>query len=87
MAGSPAQTWLEWHEDFVIRGNNDEKREKKGSLTFLGPSRQKPLARVNLYNLGVFSLASDRPELNADQVRRMIAELYCERMEFLCKPE
>ena len=83
LAESTAQSWLDWHEDFVVKGNNDETREKSGTLTLLAPDRQKVLAQIRFYNLGIFSAQPDQSEVNADATRRMQVELYVERMEFL----
>jgi len=79
-----AEQWVNWHEDFVIKGNNDESKEKGGSLTFLQPNQDKgsALCTINFFNLGIFKLAADKSEANADQIKRVSAELYCERMEF-----
>jgi len=75
-----AQSWIDWHKDFVIDGNNDEKYEKNGQLFFLAPDLETELARVELHNLGIFRLS---PESGAgDQSGLIVAELYCERMEF-----
>jgi hypothetical protein len=85
LAETSAQSWMDWHEDFVIKGNNDAGKERNGSLIFLSPNLQQELARINLYNLGIFRLAPSRAEANADQIKRVSAELYCERMEFQLK--
>lgn len=77
-----AAAWEKWHEDFVIKGNNDEGFEKNGCLIFLSPNRQTELARIELKNLGIFKFAQMKTEANADQVRRVVAELYCEKMVF-----
>ena len=79
---SAAQTWMDWHEDFVIKGNNDESREKQGALVFLASDRKRELARVNFYNLGIFRLAPEKTEASADRIKRLTVELYCERMEW-----
>lgn len=76
-----AQSWIDWHENFVIKGNNSEAQEKNGALIFLSPNREKELGRVNFFNLGIFKIAPDKAEANADQIKRVSAELYCERME------
>lgn len=83
LAESASETWYDWHADFVIKGNNDESKEKNGSLVLLSPNRQTELARINFFNLGIFKIASDKAEANADQIKRVKAELYCERMEFV----
>ncbi len=82
---SAAQTWMDWHEDFVIKGNNDESREKQGALVFLASDRKRELARVNFYNLGVFRLAPEKTEASAGRIKRLTIELYCERMEWAYK--
>jgi hypothetical protein len=78
---SGAQSWFDWFEDFLIKGNNDAGREKNGSLALLSSNRQEELARVDFFNVGIFRLAPDKAEANSDQIRRVTAELYCERME------
>jgi hypothetical protein len=84
MAEVDAQSWIDWHHDFVIVGNNDETKEKGGSLMFLAPNQDKgkPLCTINFFNLGIFKIVPDKAEANADQIKRVTAELYCERMEF-----
>ena len=82
LAESTAQTWIAWHEDFVIKGNNDEMKEKSGSLTLLSPNRQAEVAQIKFYNMGIFRLRPEKAEANADQIKRMQVELYVERMTF-----
>jgi phage tail-like protein len=77
------ETWAAWHEDFVINGNNGQDFEKTGALVFLSPNRKDELGRINFYNLGIFKLSADKSEANADQIKRVTGELYCERMEFV----
>lgn len=76
-----AQTWLDWHEDFVVKGNNDDSQERDGRLSFLAPNMKEELAAVKLYNLGIFRIASDKAEATKEQIKRVTADLYCERME------
>jgi phage tail-like protein len=82
MAESHSDSWWQWHKDFVIDGNNDEGREKGGRLVFLSPNRQTELAEVKFSNLGIFKINADKAEANADAIKRVSAELYCEKMEF-----
>ena len=77
-----AQSWVDWHDNFVIKGNNDDGHEKNGTLVFLSPNRQTELARIKFFNMGIVSLESSKYEANADQLKRVTAEIYCERMEF-----
>jgi tail tube protein gp19 len=82
LAETAAQTWMDWFEDFVMKGNNGEKNEKTGALVFLSPNRQTELGRVNFFNLGIFKVGAAKSDANDEQIRRVTAHLYCERMEF-----
>ena len=81
LAEQSAQTWLDWFEDFVVKGNNGEGNEKTGALVFLSANRQTELGRVNFFNLGIFKLSATKGDAAAEQIRRITAQLYCERME------
>jgi phage tail-like protein len=83
IAESAAQPFLDWHESFVIKGNNDEKAEKGGTLTFLAPNRPEPLAQIKFYNMGIIRVQAEKGEANADAIKRIQVELYVERMEFV----
>ena len=72
-----AKSCPDWFEDFVIKGNNGDDREKKGKLTLLAANLRDELAPIDFFNLGIFSLG---PESGA--TGNLIAEVYCERMEF-----
>jgi len=79
---STAQSWLDWHESFVVQGNNDDRAEKNGALMLLSPNQQTVLATIRFFNMGIFSIQNDKAQANGDQIRRVTAELYVERMEF-----
>lgn len=76
-AASSQQSWTDWHEEFVVKGLNDDANEKNGSLVYLSPDMKTKLGEVRFFNLGIFGLASDQE----GAVARFIAELYCEKME------
>lgn len=87
-----------WFEDFVIKGNCSDDQEKSGKLEFLSPNLQDVLLTINFFGLGIFKLAPEEAEPkncdcdlcqtvvdganSANRVRRLVAQLYCERMEF-----
>jgi phage tail-like protein len=83
LAENYAKSWIDWHEDFVIKGNSSDSQEKNGSLTFLTPNLTSELAHVNFFNLGIFRWAPEKAQALSDQIKRVAAELYCERMEFV----
>ena len=80
LAESAAQTWLDWFEDFVVKGNCADDREKSGTIAFLSPNRQEELGRVTLQNVGIFSLSEPRADSGAETVARLVADLYVEQM-------
>lgn len=83
LSTASSQTWADWHEDFVVKGNNGNDKERNGAIIFLGPTLKEELGRVNLFNCGIFRLAPERRNANSDQITRTTADLYCERMEFV----
>jgi len=74
-------SWLEWFDDFVVKGNCDEGKEKSGKLTLLSPNQQ-PLASISLSNLGIFRIGSLDSDAGEDKLKLARASLYCEHMEF-----
>ncbi|HEX9375946.1 MAG TPA: phage tail protein [Actinomycetota bacterium] len=74
--------WYSWFNDFVILGNDGQEFERNGRIAFLSSDLAKELASIDLVQLGIFSLALDKPQPNADTVQRLRAEMYCEEMRF-----
>jgi len=81
LAESSAPTWSAWFDDFVVKGNNDAAKERGGTLSFLTPDHKSSLAEIKLFNLGIFRLAPEPHVAGAEQIARVQADLYCERME------
>jgi hypothetical protein len=77
------QTWADWFEDFVVKGNNGDDKEKSGAIVFLSADDKNELGRVTLENVGIFALR--REPVTDGQLARLVAELYCEQMEFTVK--
>jgi hypothetical protein len=82
LAESAAESFFDWHEDFVIEGNNGPAQEKNGLLEFLTPNLGQTVFSIELRRLGIFKLAPDKLEAGSDQIRRVTAEMYCEEMTF-----
>ena len=82
-----ATDWQQWFENFVVKGYSDDSNEKTGTLTLLDEQRQQGLVRIGLFNVGIFQLTGPTYEVvpSAEGPRlitRVVAGLYCERMEF-----
>ena len=70
-----AQTWYEWHQEFVVEQNNGDEFERAGRLRFLAVDLKTELTRIELFQLGIVNVAPA-----PDQPGRITAELYCEQM-------
>ena len=79
-----AQTWIDWFDDFVIQGSSGDAQERNGTLRFLAANRKDELGQVRLFNVGIFKLAAEAAAPGT--VKRLVADLYCERMELELKP-
>lgn len=79
-ATHPATNWLAWYDDFVIKGNSTDDKEKTFTLSLgVGTSGA---ARLTLkgYGVGIVALRT-LPSSGFVSVRRLQAELYVERVE------
>jgi len=79
---SHSEQFYQWHEDFVIKGNNGDDKEKNGSLEFLTPNLQEVLFRIDFMHMGIFKLTPEKVESASENIRRLKAEMYCEDMKF-----
>jgi len=80
-AESHAQTWIDWATEFIINGNNGDKNEKSGSITFLSPSLKDELGSVELMGVGIKSVAPEKSEANGEAIKKVKIELYVEQMK------
>jgi phage tail-like protein len=83
LAEAHADEFAAWHEDFVIKGNNGQEKEKTGSLEFLDATQSQVLFTLNLKNLGIFKF--DPEEVSANQNERIPqvkVEMYVEEIKF-----
>jgi hypothetical protein len=76
LSAASAGTWRTWFQSFVIDGHAGAADEKSGSLSLLSANLSTVLATINFFNLGIFRL-----EHAPADPGRLVAELYCERME------
>jgi len=81
LAEAFAKPFFEWHEDFVIKGNCDDSKEKTGSLTYLPQNLSSPLFQLDFSNLGIFKITPEKVEVG-DKIRYVKVEMYCERIKF-----
>ena len=75
-----------WEESFLIKGENTDKDEKTGSLTYLADDGTTELFTLDFAGLGLFKVRPDKMESGAEGIRRFKAEMYCEEMDFHWSP-
>ena len=81
-AESHADQLYDWHEDFVIKGNNSEDKEKGGTLEYMSANMKDVLFTLTFHGLGIFKLTPEKVEAGSENVRRVKAELYCHQLTF-----
>jgi len=79
---SHSKEFYDWHEDFVIKGNNGQDKEKGGTLEYLTPNLQEVLFTLTFSNLGIFKCTPEKVEAHSENIRRTKAEMYCEDIKF-----
>jgi hypothetical protein len=79
---SHAQDFFNWHESFVIKGQNSDNMEKGGTLEYLSGDLTTTLFTINFTHLGIFKITPDSVESGSDNIRRVKIEMYCEDMTF-----
>ncbi len=82
LADAAADSFYKWHEDFVIKGNNGDDKEKGGALEYLAPDLKEVLFSLSFAHIGIFKLSPDKVESGSENIRRVKAEMYCEDMKF-----
>ncbi|MEA2684342.1 MAG: hypothetical protein QOK05_2670 [Chloroflexota bacterium] len=85
-AESSSQSWLQWHESFVIKGDNGSDKEKEGKLEFLSQDLKEVLFTLQFSNLGIFKLGGAAVNSGSEAIRRLKAEMYSEKMSFKYGP-
>lgn len=73
-----ARPFYDWHQDFVVAGNNGQDREKVGVLEYLSPDLKSVLLTVNFFNLGIFRISVEAPPTNVERISSVTASMYCE---------
>jgi len=82
LAESHSKEFYDWHEDFVIKGNNGDDKERGGTLEYLDPSLKEVLFTLTFMHLGLFKLTPEKVEAGSENIRRVKAEMYCEDIKF-----
>ena len=70
-----------WFDDFVLKGNCGEDRERNGTLEYLGPDLKDPVFTLSFKNLGILRIAPEKAVSGSESIRRLKVTLYCEQVQ------
>ena len=79
---SEAGPFYAWHEDFVIKGNNGDDKEKSGTLEFMTENLQTVIFKLTFQHLGIIRVAHDKFEARSEGSNRVKVEMYMEGLVF-----
>jgi phage tail-like protein len=82
LSESHSDEFYKWHEDFVIKGNNQDDKERGGQLDYISSNLTEVLFTLQFLHLGVFKVGPDKVEAGGEPVRRVKVEMYCEDIKF-----
>jgi hypothetical protein len=80
VAEESAESWIKWHEDFALKGNNSPDKEKSGDLELLDLDRKYPLLTLHFKGLGVFAFLPASRGPGDDQTHYACFDLYSNGM-------
>lgn len=80
-ASASGPSWLSWFEDFVVKGNNGDDKEKSGRIVFLAPNLKDELGSIDLFHVGIYQLDDGVFDPVNEPSALMRAYLYVERMK------
>jgi phage tail-like protein len=82
LAEASAADFVQWHDDFVVNGNNDQAHERSGTLELLAPDMRTTLFTIGFGGLGIYKVVPEPVRSGSDGLRRIVASMYCEQMTF-----
>lgn len=86
VAESHGKDFVDWADDFLVKGNNTQASERSGSLEYRDPTHNTALFTLAFSNLGIVKAYRLRSEEGATVLARIGVELYCEQMSFSIDP-
>lgn len=85
VSAQDAKAWVDFHENFVVKGQNSDADEVDGSINLLDPSG-KTFIRIDLHHVGIYRLLHLVRDSNPDQAIPILIGLYVEQMDFTRTP-
>ena len=70
--------WTAWQDDFIVKGNNGDSREKTGRLDLLDATLKEKLFSLQFSHVGITRLTHEPMAAGKEGVAKLQAELYYE---------
>jgi hypothetical protein len=75
--------WLDWVDDFLVKGNSDDGSERTATLQFLDQALKDPLFTLTLSHVGPIRARRQVASSGIDAISLLELELYCESVAFV----
>ncbi len=79
VASSTSKDFTDWLEDFVVKGNNGQEKEKTLMLEIMTPNLSEPLLTLTASGVGIVAVRRVATPAGSDNIARDEAELYVEQ--------
>lgn len=82
LADTSVGQFYAWLDDFLVRGNHGQDKERGATLDYLAPDLKSSLLTLTFYNLGILKVSPEAAAggVPAGAIRRSKVEMYCEAM-------
>jgi hypothetical protein len=76
-----ADDLVKWYNQYTVKGQNEKKAQKSGSLQYLAPDKKTLLFEITFSGLGLSHLQISQSAANQDAIKRAKFELFCTGIE------
>jgi hypothetical protein len=81
VSGIDADSWVQWHDLFIVQGKGTDQNEKTADIDLLDPTMKDTLFRIHVEGVGILrALPSAEAGTKGSTIRRLEVELYAERL-------
>jgi hypothetical protein len=80
MSLAHAKTLLQWHDQYVVKGDKDPRGQLSGTIEYLTPDRKNSIFSINLFEAGLMYAQVEDAQANAEQIKRVKFEIFVGRM-------
>lgn len=75
-----SRDFYQWHEDFVVRGNTGQGKERGGTLEYLSPDLRESIFSLSFHKLQILKLVPSPVQANNESAHMVTAEMDCSEL-------